>query len=117
MSGDRTDAVGPGEPAGSEVDVGDASMPGEDADAESVRDQLTEVRESLGKLGRSVARRSGEAGKSAVASSRAKVDDTYRTLTLKEYRDEVDQALADITQVLVVLEARVRALEAGRSDE
>jgi hypothetical protein len=88
-----------------------------DADAESVREQLTEVRDSLGKLGRRVARRGGEAGKSAVASGKSKVDDTYRTLTLKEYRDEVDQALADITQVLVVLEARVRALEAGRCGE
>jgi hypothetical protein len=86
-------------------------------DGAELRAQLSEVRRSLGNLGRTAARRSGARGKAVVDASRQKVDDSYRTVTLKQYRDEVDGALADITQVLVVLEARVSALEASATDD
>jgi hypothetical protein len=82
-------------------------------DPAELRAQLSEVRQSLGKLGRTAARRGTARSKAVVDASRQKVDDSYRTVTLKEYRDEVDRALADITQVLVVLEARVSALESS----
>jgi hypothetical protein len=82
-------------------------------DRAELRAQLSEVRQSLGKLGRTAARRGSARSKAVVDASRQKVDDSYRTVTLKEYRDEVDRALADITQVLVVLEARVSALESA----
>jgi hypothetical protein len=80
-----------------------------------LRAQLSEVRQSLGKLGRTAARRGSARSKAVVDASRQKVDDSYRTVTLKQYRDEVDRALADITQVLVVLEARVSALESAKA--
>lgn len=98
-------------------DSHDPAPEASEEDVETVREQLTEVRQGLGRLGRTVAHRSGETGKAAIAGGKAKVDDTYRTLTLKEYRDEVDQALADITQVLLVLEARVSGLESERGGD
>jgi hypothetical protein len=80
-------------------------------DRVELRAQLSEVRESLGKLGRTAARRGSARNKAVVDARRQKIDDGYRTVPLKQYRDEVDRALADITRVLVVLEARASALE------
>ena len=61
------------------------------------------------------ARRTGEAAvdhtKSAAATAREAVDGGVRTVTLHEFRDEVSALLADMTQVLVVLDARVRRIE------
>lgn len=48
---------------------------------------------------------------SAASSARDAVDGGVRTVTLQEFRDEVSTLLADITQVLVVLDARVRRIE------
>lgn len=51
--------------------------------------------------------------------SRERVDAGYRTLTLHEYREEVDRTLAEVVQVLLVMDARIRHLEAelGRRDQ
>jgi hypothetical protein len=91
--------------------LGELPAQDETSEERELRAQLVEVGQSLGKLGRTAARRSSARRKAVVDASKQKVDGGYRTVTLKEYRDEVDRALADITHVLVVLEARVSALE------
>lgn len=53
-----------------------------------------------------------ERTKDAAEAAQERVDRGYRTVTLREYRDEIDGMLADVTEVLTVLDARVRALEA-----
>ena len=90
--------------------------------ATRVADTASPTIDSAGKTARRAgqaagrtARRTGEATadrtQSIASSARDAVDDGIRTVTLQEFRDEVSTMLADITQVLVVLDARVRRLE------
>jgi len=91
--------------------------------AEQVADTTSPKIDSAAKNARRAGRAAGEAARrtgevtvdgaqSVVSSAREAVDGGVRTVTLQEFRDEVSSMLADITQVLVVLDARVRRLEA-----
>jgi len=87
--------------------------PEDDAESEdpSIREQLTEVRDSLSDLTRTVGSRTARAGKRTAERGREQVTRGVRTVTLREYRDEVDRALEDIVEVLTDMDARIRALE------
>ena len=89
------------------------------ADEESarIREQFADVGRSLSKLTRAVANKSVDTGRGAVDVSRDKFDGAVRTVTFREYREEVDKALAEITQVLLVIDSRLRVLERHRRDD
>ena len=66
----------------------------------------------------------GDRSKDVVESSRESIDRGYRTVTLKTYRDELDEALSEIVDVLAAqdseirhLRGRVEALEGPSDDE
>lgn len=80
--------------------------------AERATPSVESVTETVSKTGRAAAERAQQ----AAASARGRVDDGVRTVTLGEFRDEVSAALADITEVLLLLDARVRVLEAKLAD-
>lgn len=88
---------------------------------EDWRGKLDRFGDKLRRAAESAAERAArEAGKAAdvagektreyVETGRDRIDEGYRTVTLQEYRGEVDGALADITQVLTILDAKVREL-------
>lgn len=65
----------------------------------------------------------GDRSKDVVDSGRESIDRSYRTVTLKAYRDEIDEALAEIVDVLASQDAEIRHLRQrvetleGRSNE
>ena len=52
----------------------------------------------------------GKRGKAAVEASRDTVDRSYRTVTLRTYREEVDEALQQVVDVLASQDAELRLL-------
>lgn len=50
--------------------------------------------------------------KRAADTTRKTVDDAYRTVTFTEWREQMESMLAEVTEVLTALDARVQALEA-----
>jgi hypothetical protein len=85
-------------------------------ETESVRNNFVDVGRSLSKLSRSVASRGTDTGRGAVEAGRDKLDGAVRAMTFREYRDEVDLALGEITQVLLVMDSRLRVLEIHRRE-
>ena len=85
-------------------------------ETESVRDNFFDVGRSLSKLSRSVASRGTDTGRGAVVAGKDKLDGAVRAVTFREYRDEVDRALGEITQVLLVMDSRLRVLEMHRRE-
>ena len=54
----------------------------------------------------------GDRSKDVVDSGRETIDRSYRTVTLKAYRDEVDEAISEIVDVLAAQDAELRHLRA-----
>lgn len=90
----------------------------EDLRAESTaREQLKRSREAAAEAAKAGAgalrmggRNAGKRGKAAVDAGRETVDRSYRTVTLRTYRDEVDEALQQIVDVLASQDAELRSL-------
>ena len=88
-----------------------------EAQEERVRDHLRRsgtaakdaAKASAGVL-RGKGRRVGDAGKGALDTGREAVDRSYRTVTLQTYRDEVDEALQQIVDVLAAQDAEIKHL-------
>ena len=95
--------------------LGDDPLEPQD-ETESVRNNFVDVGRSLSKLSRSVASRGTDTGRGAVEAGRDKLDGAVRAMTFREYRDEVDRALGEITQVLLVMDSRLRVLEIHRRE-
>lgn len=58
------------------------------------------------------ARAAREKLSSTAAAAKDRVDDGVRTVTLQNYRDEIDQTLAQVVEVLVAHETELRYLRA-----
>lgn len=82
----------------------------------------SEARERLGKLAKKAmdttakgAKRAGVASKAAVEKTlektAEKTDEAFRTVTFLDHREEVEQTLQQITEVLVSLDARLARIE------
>lgn len=92
-----------------------------DAEAEArglsgLRSQLGRVRETLEPRARELYERGADTARSAHEGARDRLDAGVASLTMAEWRDEVEAALSDITSVLLAMDARIAALE-RRLDE
>lgn len=83
----------------------------------TARDQLKRSRQAAAEAAKAGAgairiggRNVGKRGKAAVDAGRETVDRSYRTVTLKTYREEVDDALQQVVDVLASQDAELRAL-------
>lgn len=83
----------------------------------TARDQLKRSREAASEAAKAGAgalriggRNVGKRGKAAVEAGRDTVDRSYRTVTLRTYREEVDEALEQVVDVLASQDAELRSL-------
>lgn len=96
-----------------------APVVGDEPMDETARDHLRRSGEAAKEVARSGwaairggGRAVGDRSKEVVDSSRDSLDRGYRTVTLKAYRDEVDDALEEIVDVLAAQDAEIRHLRA-----
>lgn len=75
------------------------------------RSQLGRVRESLDPRARELYSRGADTARSAQVRARDRLDAGVASLTMAEWRDEVEATLSDITAVLLAMDARIAALE------
>lgn len=92
-------------------------------DPESVRQHLRrgggafkDAAKASGGLVRNKSHRAGDVGKNAGQSGRDTIDQTYRTVTLQTYRDEVNEALQQVVDVLAAQDAELKHLRARLSE-
>ena len=116
MASSRSDSDGEGSGKRKQPTAGDQLKRSRQAAAEAAKAGAGAIR--IG--GRHV----GKRGKAAVEAGRETVDRSYRTVTLRTYREEVDEALQQVVDVLASQDAEIRslrervdALEARQRDE
>lgn len=82
---------------------------GEDA---TIGGDLRDAATAIARAGRRTGRRLTRRGRDVLESSRESIDRSVQTVTLKTYRDEVDEALQEVVDVLAAHDAEIRELHA-----